>query len=158
VAHNTDLPAVAAELRALGPVHRGVVLGNGGASRAVQVALADVGAKVTIVDRARWAELPALLADADLLVNATPIGTASDESPVAADDLRADLAVLDLVYRPSPTRLVREARATGAPAEGGAGVLLAQAALSFEMWTGRHAPVDVMADALRDDLGITADA
>jgi shikimate dehydrogenase len=124
----------------------------------VQVALADVGAKVTIVDRARWAELPALLADADLLVNATPIGTASDESPVAADDLRADLAVLDLVYRPSPTRLVGEARATGAPAEGGAGVLLAQAALSFEMWTGRHAPVDVMADALRDDLGITADA
>jgi len=44
-----------------------------------------------------------------MLVNATPIGTGSDESPVAAELLRDDLAVLDLVYRPSPTRLVRDA-------------------------------------------------
>jgi shikimate dehydrogenase len=105
------------------------------------------------VDRQRWPELPTLLADADLLVNATPIGTGSDETPIEADSLRPDLAVLDLVYRPTPTRLVREARAIGAPARGGAGILLTQAVLSLELWTGLPAPVEVMAEALRAELG-----
>jgi shikimate dehydrogenase len=111
-----------------------------------------------LVGRDRWAELPALLADADLLVNATPIGTGQDVSPVAARLLRADLAVLDLVYRPSPTRLVREARAAGAAARGGAGMLLRQAALSFTAWTDADAPFDVMRRALRAELGPATDA
>ena len=152
VAHNTDLPAVAGELAVLGSPGRAVVLGVGGASRAVQAALADTRAQVVAVERARWADLPSLLTDADLLVNATPIGTGSDEMPVDPGLLRPDLAVLDLVYRPSPTRLVREARERGALAQGGAGMLLSQAVLSFELWTGRSAPVAVMADALRAEL------
>jgi shikimate 5-dehydrogenase len=77
---------------------------------------------------------------------------------VSADLLRDDLAVLDLVYRPSPTRLVREARAAGAVARGGAGMLLRQAALSFALWTDRDAPVEVMRDALRRELGPETDA
>lgn len=158
VAHNTDLPAMTAELGGLGSARRAVVLGNGGASLAVQAALADAGAEVVVVDRARWAKLPTLLADADLLVNATPIGTSSDETPVSADLLRSDLAVLDLVYRPSPTRLVREARAAGAIARGGAGMLLRQAAASFTLWTGTGAPVDVMRGALGAELGTGVDA
>lgn len=158
VAHNTDLPALAAELGGIRPLRRAVVLGNGGAARAAQAALAQVGAEGTVVDRARWPDIPSLLADADLLVNATPIGTGSDETPVAADLLRPDLAVLDLVYRPTPTRLVREARGVGATARGGAGMLLAQATLSFALWTGRQAPVEVMAEALRVELGIQTDA
>jgi shikimate dehydrogenase len=158
VAHNTDVPAVAAELGGLAMLRRrAVVLGSGGASRAVQAALDRVGADVVVVDRSRWAELPALLADAALLVNATPIGTGTDLTPVDPDLLRPDLAVLDLVYRPSPTRLVREAHERGATAQGGAGMLLTQAVLSFELWTGRHAPVAVMAEALRVELGV-ADA
>lgn len=158
VAHNTDLVAVAGALSDLGSGYRAVVLGAGGASRAVQAALADVGATVEVVNRARWPSLASLLADADLVVNATPIGTGSDESPVPPDLLRADLAVLDLVYRPSPTRLVRDARARGARAVAGAGVLLTQAMLSFELWTSCHAPVGVMEKALRAELGADADA
>jgi shikimate dehydrogenase len=158
VAHNTDLPAIAEELAALGSFTSAVVLGAGGASRAVHAALADAGTSVEVVDRPRWAELPSLLEGADLLVNATPIGTGADESPVAAEYLRADLSVLDLVYRPSPTRLVRDARAAGATARDGSGVLLRQAAASFTLWTGQPAPIEVMRAALDVELGATADA
>jgi shikimate dehydrogenase len=158
IAHNTDLAAVSAELASLGTIASAVVLGVGGAARAVGAALADVGATAYPVDRGRWESLPDLVAEADLLVNATPIGTASDESPVPAVLLRPDLAVLDLVYRPSPTRLVREARECGATARGGAGMLLRQAAASFELWTGRPAPVQAMRDALRAELGPGSDA
>lgn len=153
IGHNTDLPAIAAELAALAPdARRAVVLGAGGASRAIVVALADAGASATVVTRAQWAELRDALRDADLLVNATPIGTGSDTSPVPAGLLRPDLAVLDLVYRPSPTRLVREARNVGARASDGCGVLLRQAALSFTLWTGREAPMGPMRSALQAEL------
>ena len=158
VAHNTDLQAVAAELSAFGSVRSAVVLGTGGGSRAIQAALVDAGTEVTIVDRARWADLPRLIAGTDLLVNATPIGTGSSETPVSSEFLRSDLAVLDLVYRPSPSRLVREARAAGAIAHGGAGMLLRQAAASFALWTDREAPIGVMRDALAAELGSHVDA
>lgn len=157
-AHNTDLAALSAELAEMGSFQRAVILGAGGASSAVQAALAAPGTTVQVVDRRRWSEIPELVADADLLVNATPIGTGADESPVAAELHRPDLAVLDLVYRPSPTRLVREARAAGAPARAGAGMLLRQAAASFELWTGCPAPLEVMRAALRHELGAETDA
>jgi shikimate dehydrogenase len=158
VAHNTDMPAVAGELASIGSVKSAVVLGTGGASRAVQAALADADTSFEVVGRDRWPDLARLLAPADLLVNATPIGTASDDSPVPEHLLRPDLTVLDLVYRPSPTRLVRDARATGAAARDGAAILLTQAAHSFALWTGRDAPVDVMREALILELGATANA
>lgn len=152
VARNTDLAAIAAELPS--GVARAVVLGAGGASRAAVAALRDAGCgQLLVLDRARWANLAGALVTADLLINATPIGTASDDTPVPARLLRAELRVLDLVYRPSPTRLVRDARAAGAQAHGGAGVLLGQAALSFSLWTGREAPLEVMRRALRSELG-----
>ena len=155
IGHNTDLPALAAELAELVEPYpsRAVVLGAGGAARAAEAALADAhAASVILASRDRWEELPGLLADADLLVNATPIGTASDESPVTAGLLRRDLSVLDLVYRPSPTRLVRDARAVGAQARDGAGMLLRQAVASFELWTGRQAPTAFMQAALEAEL------
>ncbi len=155
IGHNTDLPALAAELDELvGPSPgRAVVLGTGGAARATEAALADARASsVVLVGRGRWDDLPGILVNANLLINATPIGTGSDETPVAAELLRPDLSVLDLVYRPSPTRLVREARAAGAHARDGAGMLLRQAAASFELWTGRGAPVEVMRAALEAEL------
>lgn len=157
VARNTDLPALSAELPP--GVRHAVVLGAGGASRAVVDALLSAGCEdVVVIDRARWPSLPDALRTADLLVNATPIGTGSDETPVPSDLLRADMAVLDLVYRPSPSRLVRDARAVGARARGGAGMLLRQAALSFSLWTEREAPIDVMRDALRRELRAAAHA
>lgn len=165
VARNTDLAAIAAELDALaapgrpdaiGGFHDAVILGAGGAARAVRAALEDRHARIRVVDRAGWSSLPGALAGADLLVNATPVGTGDDASPVPPSLLRSGLAVLDLVYRPSPTRLVRDARAAGAAARDGAGVLLRQAAASFTLWTGIDAPLDAMRDALAAELGIDA--
>ena len=157
VAYNTDLGALVAELPP--NVQRAVVLGNGGAARAAVAALKAAGDPQTLViDRARWANLPGALTTADLVINATPIGTDSEETPIPAHLLRPELKVLDLVYRPRQTRLVREARKRGASARGGAGMLLRQAAASFQLWTGREAPVDVMREALDDELDRTARA
>ncbi|HZW01484.1 MAG TPA: shikimate dehydrogenase [Candidatus Deferrimicrobium sp.] len=163
IGHNTDLPATVDALRRLRPggFEHAVVLGAGGAGRAVQLALAQLGAGQTSILRrsdGSMARLADELAAADLLVNATPVGTGSDESPVPAALLRPDLAVLDLVYRPSPTRLVREARAAGAPAEAGAGILLSQACRSLELWLGEVAPVESMRAALDAELGGRSDA
>jgi shikimate dehydrogenase len=66
--------------------------------------------------------------------------------------------VFDLVYRPSPTRLVREARAVGAPARAGGGMLLGQAIRSLELWLGVPAPVEAMRDALVASVGGDVDA
>lgn len=151
--HNTDLPAIAAALMELAPdARRAVVLGAGGASRATVLALEDAGVETTVVRRAEWDRMPDLLGGADVLVNATPVGTAADLSPVDTALLRPDLTVLDLVYRPSPTRLVRDARSIGARAADGAGVLLRQAALSFTLWTGLEPPLGPMRSALEREL------
>jgi len=97
-------------------------------------------------------DLPNLLADATLLVNATSVGMDEDRSPVPADALHADLAVLDAVYSPIETRLLRDAAAAGAITVDGAWMLLFQGVEAFERWTGRDAPVDAMNAALRDRL------
>ncbi|MEA2622233.1 MAG: shikimate dehydrogenase [Chloroflexota bacterium] len=162
IGHNTDLPALVEAIHRLHPdgPARAVILGGGGAARAVALALAVSGAAhVATVARGdgSWADMEARLAAADLIVNATPIGTQGDETPVPLAWLRPDLAVLDLVYRPSPTRLVREARSVGARAEAGAGVLLGQGHRSLALWLGSPAPVSAMADALRRELGPEAD-
>jgi shikimate dehydrogenase len=162
IGHNTDMPATVEAISRLCPdgVSHALVLGAGGVSRAVQLALAQVGVdQVTVLRRAdgsmRW--LNDRIRSADLLVNATPVGTGADETLVPAELLRPDLAVLDLVYRPSPTRLVREARAAGAPAAAGAAILLGQAWRSLELWLGQRAPVEAMHAALDAELGLTDD-
>lgn len=157
VGHNTDLPAIVEAVGRLCPdgVRRAVVLGAGGAGRAAQLALVRAGAERTSVlqrSDGSMARLADELAAADLLVNATPVGTRSSESPVPAEVHRADLAVLDLVYRPTPTQLVRHARAAGARAESGGGVLLGQAWRSLELWLGRPAPIEAMRTALDAEL------
>lgn len=153
----TDLPALADELDAFGRCTRAVILGRGGAARTAEAVLRDRDAEVVLVGRDEWAGLEGLLAGADLLVNATPIGTGGEDAPVPRMMLRPDLAVLDLVYRPSPTDLVAKAREAGAVARGGAGMLLGQAARSFTLWTGLEPPLDVMRAALREELGAEAD-
>lgn len=170
--HNTDATGV---VRAFD--HHGVdvdgaavVVGAGGAGRAAAFALAEEGATVRIANRTvtraealaeeipggsahSLDELEVLLADARLLVNATSVGMeADDETPVPAAALHADLAVLDAVYAPLETRLLREARAAGATTVDGAWMLLFQGVEAFELWTGREAPVDRMNEALRGAL------
>ena len=162
VGHNTDLPAIVDELVVLRPNGRGrgVLLGAGGASRAVELAVTRLGGDLVRVARSdgSWERLPEHLASADLVINATPVGTGADESPIPAELLRPDLAVFDLVYRPSPTRLVREARAAGATARAGAGMLLGQAWRSLELWLGVPAPIDAMRVGLRQSVGDGVDA
>jgi shikimate dehydrogenase len=98
------------------------------------------------------AELPGLLADADVLVNATSVGMDEDVSPVPADALHGDLAVLDAVYSPLETRLLRDAASVGATTVDGAWMLLYQGVEAFERWTGRDAPVEAMNGTLRTGL------
>jgi len=145
-----------------------VVAGAGGAGRAAVFALRDADATVHVANRTVETaealaedagatahgldELPALLPDADVLVNATTVGMDSDESPVPASALHADLAVLDAVYAPLETRLLRDASAAGATTVDGAWMLLFQGVAAFERWTGRDAPVDAMNTALRARL------
>ena len=163
IGHNTDMPATVECISRLCPdgVSHALLLGAGGVSRAVRLALAEVGVdQVTVLRRSDGSlgRLADTIASADLLVNATPVGTGAHESLVPATLLRPDLAVLDLVYRPSPTRLVREARAVGAHAEAGAAILLGQAWRSLELWLDVRAPMEAMHAALDAELGGTADA
>ncbi len=148
---------------------RAVVVGAGGAGRAIAFGLADAGARVAVANRTEskahdladevprasghgLGDLERLLADADVLVNATSVGMESDATPVPADALHEDLAVLDAVYSPLETRLLRDAADAGATTVDGAWMLLYQGVEAFEIWTGRDAPVDVMNDALRSRL------
>ncbi len=139
---------------------RVVIVGAGGASRAAAFALRHVGGRVTVLARRpqQAAEVAAAvgcdhgaLADLatrewDVLINATPVGSASDpvKSPVAARLHRPGTVVLDMVYDPQVTPLLREAQAAGAQTVGGLQMLIAQAAGQFETWTGLEAPLDAM--------------
>lgn len=142
----------------LDPAGRSVLLlGTGGAARAVAAALVGRGARVAVAGRRAEAvsELVAAVPGvepaswpgvepvaAEVVVNATPVGMGDDGGlPVVP---RADQWVVDLVYHPLETPLLRRARELGAPTVGGLGMLVHQAALSFERWTGRPAPLDAM--------------
>ena len=142
-----------------------LIFGAGGAARACALALARGGAdSLTIAARepARVADLAAAVdglgtavravafdeaADvgAELVVNATPLGPQDRRLPLPP--LGAGVLVVDLLYEPTITPLLAEARESGAAAYGGLGLLLHQAVLSFELWTGRQPPLDVMSAA-----------
>ncbi|TET17459.1 MAG: shikimate dehydrogenase [Dehalococcoidia bacterium] len=149
-----------------------VILGAGGASRAISFILAERGAHLIILNRLLeldWAEelasrisqiftkevealeltdenLVKVLEKADILVNATSVGMSPnvDEIPVPANLLKPSLIVFDIVYNPIKTRLLREAEAAGAETIGGLDMLVWQGALAFEKWTGLKAPVELM--------------
>ena len=139
-----------------------VVLGAGGAARAVFYGLVERGATVRILNRNedKAADLSAALggvgsgpldALADIpcqiLVNTTRVGLGSDESPIAAHTIPSGSVVLDAVYEPAETRLLRDARARGARCVGGKWMLVYQAAEQLTLWSGEDAPVDRMAEA-----------
>jgi shikimate 5-dehydrogenase len=79
----------------------------------------------------------------DVIVNATPLGMRGEPPPVEAARLHEGQFVFDTVY-PADTPLLLEARARGAGAAGGLGMLVHQGALSFALWTGVTPPVEVM--------------
>jgi shikimate dehydrogenase len=153
-----------------------VVLGTGGAARAAAVALLREGVReLTLVARTpahgdaaaarvraagqearvRTTAFDALdagvVASADILVNATPLGMhAGGKVPaVLVDNIRRTHIVCDVVYAERPTHLLERARAQQARAIDGVDMLVWQAAASFALWTGRSAPLDVMRGAAR---------
>jgi shikimate dehydrogenase len=142
-----------------------LVLGAGGAARAVALALTDAGARVSVsARRAAAAEAAATIAGAacvdwhdrtdaaraaHLIVNATPIGMAGDdELPLPADAVGAEQVAADLVYEPRTTPWLVAAGERGARTVPGLGMLVHQAALQVERWTGRPAPLDAMRAAV----------
>jgi shikimate dehydrogenase len=145
-----------------------LVLGAGGAARAVILALGRAGAAVAVAARRPdAAESAAALAPGataialgaadsaafSVIVNATPLGmSGGDPLPVDPGSLHAGQAVVDLVYHPADTPLLTAARAGGATAVNGLGMLLHQAARSFALWTGEPAPLDAMRAAVTTAL------
>jgi shikimate dehydrogenase len=173
VGYNTDKSGFLAALRGLRPEGaQGLtcfVAGAGGAARAVVAALVEDGAReIFIYNRtheravslcsqaASWGSAGCLAVsehelfgagrEAEIIVNATSVGLTSSvkESAIPVDIVHSRQIVLDLVYGREPTALVREAKARGATAIDGKEMLVMQAAGSYELWTGRRAPVDVM--------------
>jgi shikimate dehydrogenase len=172
VGDNTDGPgfvdAIRAELGVDLAGRRVVVLGAGGAARAIVRAAAVAGAaSVQVVNRTEAkAEAAAALAgacgsvadahaaaDADVVVNATPVGMAGSSSKllVQPDWLHADQVVVDIVYHPARTPLLEAAAARGARTANGLGMLVHQAAHAFRAWTGEAAPIGAMAAAADPD-------
>jgi shikimate dehydrogenase len=181
VGENTDGKGFVQSLRAkTDPAGKKVViLGAGGAARAIAVELALAGARsLVLVNRsaARGRELVELLRartkvaaefaswegdysvppDADVLVNATSIGLFPDVQarvPVDPSSLEARLVVADVIPNPPDTRLLREARARGCTVLDGLGMLVHQGVIGFKYWTGIDAEPSVMRRALEDVFG-----
>lgn len=151
------------------------IVGAGGAARAVGYALARAGAAaIIIVNRtpskadelasrlSRWtkaegvtpARLGQALVRSSLVVQTTSVGMYPhvDKTPIAKEYFHAGSLVSDLVYHPRETRLLREAKEAGIPVHEGLGMLVHQAALAFERWTGTNAPVDRMRTRLEESL------
>ena len=164
-ADNTDAPGL---LDALGePAPRtALVLGAGGSARAVAYALRRAGAAVAVWNR-NPERARAIASDlgvaavtgrvpAEVLVNCTSVGLHDQaqtfkELPVTSDDIGEYACVVDLVYRDGGTELLRQAERRGCRCVDGLEILVRQGARSFEIWTGRSAPLDVMRRAARGE-------
>ena len=178
VGHNTDGIGAVKALTASGvdiPGSRVLILGAGGAARAVAYQLAKDGARVTIANRTLGKaqelaenvrsvgdangtgleELPELTANADIIINTTSVGMHPDigQTLVTADMMHSGQVIFDIVYSPLKTRLLTEAKKAGAVTIDGIRMLVLQGAESFRIWTGIEPPVGVMEQAVRDVLG-----
>ena len=173
--YNTDATGFLQALLERGIEPKGksvVILGAGGASRAISFILAERGSHLVILNRLLeldWAKelanrisriftrevealelnkenLSRVLGKADILINATSVGMSPDinETPVTSALLRPNLVVYDIVYNPIKTRFQREAEVAGATTISGLDMLVWQGALAFEKWTGLKAPVELM--------------
>jgi len=155
-----------------------LLLGAGGAARAIAYTMAKEADELAVLNRTvkqaqslsklleksfnkkivagslSPSDIQKNLQDSDILINATSVGMKPhpDESPVAPKYLRPNLAVLDIVYNPLETKLAKDAKLAGAKMVSGVEMLIYQGAASFEIWTGRSAPVEVMRKAALSHL------
>lgn len=169
--YNTDAPGALAALS--GKIElagrRVLILGAGGAARALVYGVAEAGGRVAIVNRS--AERGAALAQefgvqylasseienfqAEVLVNTTSLGMApaSELNPFPPTLIKPSMVVMDIVYNPLRTKLLEAAEKCGAVTIDGLEMFIAQGALQFEMWTGQKAPLKVMRQAVLEALG-----
>lgn len=174
VGFNTDVEGFRRALGCSVKDKKVVVLGAGGAGRAVVFALIKDGASCIILNRTeekardlaeKFKGIGEVMADkltpsalkramqeADILVNATSLGMKGESIEGIEDALREDILVMDLVYNPRETPLLRIAKEKGARVVEGWRMLLHQGAYSFEIWTGKKAPLDVMENVLQKIL------
>jgi shikimate dehydrogenase len=156
-----------------------VVLGAGGAARAMAVEVGLAGAaQITVVNRgeARGQELAKLVNDnvhvptrfvkwegnyevppeSEVVINATSIGLGDADArvPLVIETLEPDMVVADVIFNPPETRLIRDARQRGCQTLDGLGMLVNQAVIAFKIWTLRDADATVMRDALEEFLGL----
>ncbi len=146
-----------------------VIIGTGGAARAVSYYLSEKASKLSLfdIDQPKAEKLAtdlnkirnniALLGDIenigkpDIIINATPLGMKPDDPlPLDPVHISSDMAVCDLVYR--NTKLLQEAARKGAKTINGSGMLLWQGVLAFELWTGVKPPVDLMRSMLLSNI------
>jgi len=139
-----------------------VIVGAGGAARSIALAMAEHGAQVGIFNRtARSAEevveivgaassvvQEEAIRDADVIVNATPLGMSNDSLPFDPSLLSKGQSLIDLIYEPEKTALLVEAESLGVKTLNGVGMLLHQAGAQFQLWTGCEPPLKEMAQAV----------
>lgn len=154
-----------------------VVAGAGGAARAIAFQLAADGAEITIINRTEekaialardisatalpgkvegrgLCELKDMLQGANVLINTTTLGMHpnTDTAIATVEELHSDLTVFDIVYNPLETRLLREAKASGAKTINGVSMLVYQGAEAFKLWTGIEPPVELMKKTVLEAL------
>jgi shikimate dehydrogenase len=172
--HNTDVTGfrefLAQDAGVEAEGRTAVVLGAGGAARAVVKALASLGAGEILIDArdrtrgeavaqiggptaAMARDVGGAITRADLVVNATPVGMDGKSDPVPGVSFRPGQTMVDLVYLPPTTPLMRRARSEGAEVWGGLGMLVRQAAESFVIWTGRQPSLETMSAAAVRAIG-----
>lgn len=176
---NTDGKGFLRAVREVGftiPGTKAVILGAGGAARAVGVELALAGAaEVIVVNRtheraallarqiterttaravpASWYETYRVPRETQIVINATSVGLAPNNSEVVPLDygtISAEMLVCDVIPNPPDTPFLQNARAAGAATLDGLGMLVYQGAIAFRLWTGQDAPIPVMRAALEE--------
>lgn len=167
---NTDCPGAVRALKEKISIRdkRVVILGAGGAARAVGFGIKAEGGRVTIANRtlqrgqslARDLDSEFLLLkdirqlDCDILINTTPVGMHPqvEVTPVSKDLLSRDMVVMDAVFNPLQTRLLKDAQSCGCTTVDGATMLVYQGVQQFELWTEQRAPVEIMKRAVWEAL------
>jgi len=170
IGYNTDCPGALQALRTRTTIEdKSIALvGAGGAARAIGFGLVAAGGRVTILNRSRTAgerlagDLQAEFLPLndwqpnhyEILINTTPVGMhpETDATPIPKEDLSKDMVVMDIVYNPLKTRLLKEAEAKKCRTINGVAMFVFQGAHQFELWTGQKAPVDIMHGAVLEAL------
>ena len=144
------------------------IIGAGGAARAIGFGLVSAGGRVTILNRSQpngerlAADLEAEflpLSDCqpqryEVLINTTPIGMhpETDATPIPKKNLSKEMVVMDIVYNPLKTRLLKEAEGKKCRTINGVSMFVFQGAHQFELWTGKKAPIDIMQNSVLEAL------